>query len=400
MENDRQVEVRLFGDFGVFLNGTEISGQIGHSKKLRSFAQYLLMHQSRTVPSQELYEVLWPNEGSSNPRNALKTLTHRFRALLLQGGAPADMEFLIVRQGAYQWNPALKSRIDAVEFEDIFKRVQAGSLSRADQIAMLRRAVGLYRGRYMDDSEMWMMGPSAYYHSAYLRMVSRLCSLLREEGLSEDIAQICDTALRIDELDESLNREIILALIACGRNKEAMERYNNVTELYYNRLGVQISDELREMYRQIVEAEHAMDLDVDSVRGKLEEKDATNGAFLCEYSIFKDLYRIEARCLDRYGGRVFLGLLTVTNAYMEAPEPRVLNRAMDQLVDVARRMLRKGDIIARYSPGQYVMLLPTVTYETGQMVLERIQKSFRREYPKSPVVVSYKLRPLRPPVDE
>lgn len=391
------VAVGMFGDFAVYYDGKEVSGQLGRSKKLKSMAEYLILNYDRAVPNSELYDVLWPNETSVNPRNALKTLMHRLRSLLAQGGAPEDVEVVIARQGTCQWNPALNTQIDVVIFEGAFKRLIAGNMTRVEQVALLREAIGLYRGRFLDDSEMWMVAPGTYLHSCYLKMVKKLCKLLEEDSQFEEIADICRHALRIDELDEALNRQLILALIAIGRNQEAMERYNHITDLYYTQLGVQISEELRELYRQIVDAEQTMDLDVDSVRDKLQEKDVAEGAFYCEYSIFKDLYRIETRCLERYGGRMFLGLLTVTNAYMEMPEMRVLSRAMDQLLEVVKRCLRKGDIVSRFSPAQYVLLLPTVTYETGQMVLERIQKAYRREFPKSPVIVSFKLRPLLAP---
>lgn len=38
--------------------------------------------------------------------------------------------------------------------------------------------------------------------------------------------------------------------------------------------------------------------------------------------------------------------------------------------------LRSGDTISRYSLGQYIVLLPTCTYEDGIMVMQRIQDRF------------------------
>ena len=67
---------------------------------------------------------------------------------------------------------------------------------------------------------------------------------------------------------------------------------------------------------------------------------------------------------------------------------------MKQLLDTARFNLRRGDTISRYSAMQYVVLLPSVTYETGKMVMERIKKAFYKEYIKSSVMLTYKLRPL------
>lgn len=391
---ENHVVVRMFGDFAVEVDGTVVSEPIGRSKKLKNMAQYLLLHQDRPVPHNELFEVFWPDEDSANPRSALKTLMHRLRAVFTQGGAPEEMSLIVVGQGAYQWNPALETTCDFLEFEKLFNVLQDKTLARERRIELLEAAVTMYRGRLMDDSELWMTAPSVYFHGCYLKLVTELTELLREDDRMEDAIQLCHTALQIDKFDEGLNRELILTLTAAGKNEEAMRQYNQVTELYYSQLGVQVSGELRALYRKIADADAKTDLNIDSVRTSLEEKEIKGGAFVCEYNIFQDIYRIEERCLTRYGGRIFLGLLTVTNAYMEMPEQKILNRAMDQLLIIARDSLRQCDIIARYSPSQYVLLLPTVTYETGEAVMERIRRAFRRAHPKSTVVISCKLRPL------
>lgn len=394
-----QIRVQTFGDFGIFYQGVKISAPIERAKKLMDLAEYLVMHHDRAVPKSELYEVLWPNEESGNPGNALKTLIHRFRTLLVQGGAPEDLEFIVVRQGTCQWNTALDYAADTAVFDRLYAQAVTPreGVGRSEQIDVLRRVVALYRGRFLNETELWMVASSTYYHSCFLRMVYQLCTLLREDGAAEEVVEVCRTALCIDALDETIHRALILALVATGRTQEAASHYNHITELYYSRLGVQVSEELRALYRDIAAAEQTINLDVDTVCGKLEEHDMTGGAFVCEYSIFRDLYRIEARCLSRYGGRVFLALVTVTDAYLQMPPLPTLTRAMEQLLEVIRGTLRKGDVMSRYSPAQYVILLPTVTYETGEKVLERIRRTFRRQHPKSPVVLTCKLRPLRPP---
>lgn len=398
MEANRQrpdIWIQTFGDFGIFYRGARISTALERAKKLTDLAEYLIMHHERAVPKTELYELLWPDEDCANPRNALKTLIHRFRSLLIQGGAPEGAEFLVVRQGTCQWSPNISYGIDAEEFDRIYQH--CCSPDGRPQIDLLHRAATLYRGRFLNETEMWTVTSSTYYHSCFLRMAHLLCRMLREEGRSEELIEWCRPMLRMDDLDETLNRELLLALIACGRVQEADNHYNYITEAYYSRLGIQIPERLRELYRSIANAEQSMELDIATVCDKLSEKDNSEGAFVCEYSIFRDLYRIEERCLERYGGRVFLGLITVTDAYLHVPDTDTLGRVMEQVLDVVRRALRRGDIVARYSPAQYVVLLPTVTFETGEKVLERIRRAYRKRYPKSPMVLSCKLRPLHPP---
>ena len=89
--------------------------------------------------------------------------------------------------------------------------------------------------------------------------------------------------------------------------------------------------------------------------------------------------------------------LTVTDNRVCQPEPQMLAKVMDRLIESARLSLRRGDMIARYSPAQLVIMLPTVTYEMGQMVCERLTRNFKRENPTLNVAISYNLRPMEPP---
>lgn len=394
------ITVRMFGEFTVMIDGKVVSEPLRHAKKLRGVLQYLLLHADRPVSHTELYDTFWPEERSANPRGALKTLIHRLRAALEEGGADRDIPFFVVQQGSYQWNPALHAQIDAVEFEEGCRRLSDSTLTQQERTELLLRLSELYNGRFLDGSELWMATPAAYLHECYRKVTSELCDYYQREDMTEQTIALCRNALRFDELDEELNYALILALTDAGRSQDALAQYQHVTELYYSELGVQVSDELRALYRRIAEAEQSMDLDIDNVRGVLEEKDSTPGAYVCEYGIFQDIFRIEERCLARYGGRIFLGLLTVTGAKCEAPTPEVLSKAMDRLLAAACKSLRRSDVIARYSQAQFVVLLSTVTYETGSMVLERIQKLFRRENPRIPVSISCKLRPLRPAPEE
>ena len=390
-----EIGVKTFGDFGIFYQGKKISAPLERSKKLMDMAEYLVTNQNRAVPKDELYELLWPNEESSNPRNALKTLIHRFRMLLVQGGAPDGLEFILVRHGTCQWNPGLDFGVDAFIF-DALQNEAAAETDLQRQKELLKQAAALYQGRFLNESEIWMVAPSTYYHSCFLRAVYQLCDLLRSHGTPEEIIEVCRPALLVDELDETINRELILALVAADHVQEANSHYNHITELYYNRLGVQVSEELREVYRHLADNEQAVNLDVDEICNSLEENASTDGAYVCEYSIFRDLYRIEARSLERYGGRMFLALITITDAHLQVPPLSTLGKTMDLLLEVIKHCLRKGDIVARYSPAQYIALLPTVTLETGEQVLQRIRRAYRKQYPKSRVVLSCKLRPLRP----
>ena len=67
---------------------------------------------------------------------------------------------------------------------------------------------------------------------------------------------------------------------------------------------------------------------------------------------------------------------------------------MNGLMEILRKNLRKGDTITRFAPTIFALLLPTVNYNTGGMVLERIKRVFYRSFPNSNIVFNYRVGPL------
>ena len=69
---------------------------------------------------------------------------------------------------------------------------------------------------------------------------------------------------------------------------------------------------------------------------------------------------------------------------------------MDNLKELIQKNLRRGDIAARCSVSQFILLLPQANYENSCMVCERIIKTFNRQYPHSPATLRSSVHPLEP----
>ena len=67
---------------------------------------------------------------------------------------------------------------------------------------------------------------------------------------------------------------------------------------------------------------------------------------------------------------------------------------MHGLLEIMQTNLRKGDIITHFSPTMIALLLPTVNYTTGDIVMERLKQKFYRKYPNSNVLFNYRIAPL------
>lgn len=395
-EIDNSIHIHMLGRFEILVNGTEVLPQLKQSRKTMLFLQYLILKRERAVTHEELLDMLWSDAESSNPATALRTMLHRYRALVDQQGIDALKDSIITNRGAYQWNPDLECRIDLFEMEEMAARARDTGLSTEERVAHYLKVQDLYQGPLLPGSasEMWVMPKSVYCHDMYLECMFKLIELLKEHEQYTVIVQVCRRAMDVDLFDERLHMELMLALIKTGKNREALSQYYYATDLQYKQLGVQPSEEIRSIYKLIVAADQQMENDIDDIQQSIEEEDVAGGAFICEYEIFKDIYQLQRRMLERHNSTMFIGLITVGNTYEQKFDPLVLDSIMRRLLELTRTSLRRGDTLSRYSATQYVVLLPNVTHETGGMVMERIKRSFYREYVKSSVMLSYKLRPL------
>lgn len=389
------IQVYLLGKFDIMVDGKSAVKALGNSKKGRLMLEYLLLHKDESVSSQDLYEVLWPNEMSTNPESALKTLVSRLRSALGKFDEQLG-KCIVTNRGAYRWNGDLPCEIDVFRFEALCQELTATTAMTPAVQERFSQTLRMYSGDLLalGEDESWIVSRSAYYHALYLRTTYLAIRLMKENQDYDGIIRVARAALDVDAFDETLHLELMEALVKTNRNNEALVQYRHATNLHYNYLGMRPPEKIQAFYKQIIQADQSLGMDIDSIRRALQDNDGKFGAFVCEYAIFKDIYQLQMRNLSRLGSTMFIAIVMLNSTGEQAIEPLVLDGAMRQLLDAMIHSLRKGDTITRYSPAQYALLLPSVSHETGKMVLERIKAAFYRLCVDSSMTISYRLAPV------
>jgi DNA-binding SARP family transcriptional activator len=391
------LKIQMLGGMSLCYRDKAINDQDNRSKKLWLLLAYIITFRDKDLSQGDFVELMWPNEESSNPGNALKTLFHRVRAMLNTLGYQSGHAMIVQDNGTYGWSNKLNFRVDVDEFEDLYRKgCTAGDLE--EKLKYFSLALDIYKGDFLPKYSMepWVLPINAYYHSMYMRLIHDTLELIMEREDYEEVVRRCNFAISIDPYDEYLYYNLILALVRMGNQQAALIQYQKVTELFYNSFGVTPSEELTALYKDVVRTTNNMETDLSVIKQYLQEKDSKSGAFYCEYEFFKNIYRLQARSLARNGQAVHLGLLTLANASGGKLQQRILNNAMSKLNDCIRVSLRKGDVYSRYSVSQYIIMLPAANYENARMVMARIAGRFRRENPHSQAMVNYALHPLEP----
>ncbi len=389
------IRIQMMDHFLIYIDEKQTDHLATKSKKGAALVQYLILNEGEPVPNQKLLAALWDEEKSTNPENALKTLVSRLRVLLNQID-PMLGACVVSDRGAYHWQCPDCMSIDLYEIDAIFERLSENTLPVQEQRRLYNQLLEMYQGDLLQHSEQneWALAKATTLHNKYMAAVYAYIELLKDKSQFADIVSVCRRALDVDSFDDRLHMELMSALIKINRTGEALVQYKHVVQLNYHYLGVQPSEDLQEFYKQIVSAGKTLDFNLESIRNELRESGDRRGAFVCEYAVFKEIFNLQMRNLERLGATMFLAIIMVSPYNDKEIDTMRQNQIMDGLLDILKQNLRKGDTITRFAPTIFALLLPTVNYNTGGMVLERIKRVFYRSYPNSNIVFNYRVGPL------
>lgn len=394
--NGPTLQVQMLGQFTLRYGDRTISDSDDRSRRVWSLLAYMLYNHGRSFAQEELIHLYWSNnEKSADPGNALKSIFHRIRTALdkLQPG----LGRLLIRRkaGRYFWNNAMPLSLDIEDFEAHFHTAEAAGDDDV-RLAEYQAALALYAGDPLPrmTDEIWTIPIVAYYHSLYTRAAAGAIELLEKQERTAEAVALCRRAIHIEPYQEDLYEHLMRGLLRTGDMKGAMSVYEEMSEQLFAHFGVMPSETLRTLYRQATRTVNDRTLTMDEVCSQLAEPAPHGGAMVCEYDFFKILYRAEARSIARNGHSANICLLSVSDKDGEMLARRSLDPAMNNLQVLVQNNLRRGDVIARCSISQYIILLPQANYENSRMVADRLVSAFYRRYPHSPARLRYTVQPL------
>lgn len=394
--NGPTLQVQMLGQFTLRYGDRTISDSDDRSRRVWSLLAYMLYNHGRSFAQEELIRLYWSNsEKSADPGNALKSIFHRIRTALdkLQPG----LGRLLIRRkaGRYFWNNVMPLSLDIEDFEAHFHAAEATGDDDV-RLAEYQAALALYAGDPLPrmTDEIWTIPIVAYYHSLYTRAAAGAIELLEKQERTAEAVALCRRAIHIEPYQEDLYEHLMRGLLRTGDMKGAMSVYEEMSEQLFAHFGVMPSETLRTLYRQATRTVNDRTLTMDEVCSQLAEPAPHGGAMVCEYDFFKILYHAEARSIARNGHSANICLLSVSGKDGEMLARRSLDPAMNNLQVLVQNNLRRGDVIARCSISQYIILLPQANYENSRMVADRLVSAFYRRYPHSPARLRYTVQPL------
>jgi DNA-binding SARP family transcriptional activator len=246
------LELRVLGPVEVVLDG--VARRIG-SPIQRTLLALLLVRPNEVVSTDRIVDVLWPD----NPPEARRKLWFHISKLrgALQPAAAEDAAgpILATRPTGYMLRIET-DKLDAGRFEHLTRSARSALDDDPARAAeMLRQALGLWRGEPFED----VLHEDAVSSEGARLDELRLVAL--EDRLEADLA-LGRAGELIPELQaviaehpyrENFRRQLMLALYRAGRQADALAAYRQARRTLVEEVGIEPSDELRDLHKRILD---------------------------------------------------------------------------------------------------------------------------------------------------
>jgi DNA-binding SARP family transcriptional activator len=241
------VQIGVLGPFEVRMDdGTfaEVPGA-----RLRGLLAALALEPGRVVPNATLVDWIWGERPPSDAANALQRLVSRLRKALPEGLVEGQT-------GGYRLTAA-PDAVDAVRFERIIG--QARTEENPRRVRLLREALALWRGAAMQDVGL---PESAAFDAAVTRLEGLRLTAMEDRfdaeiGLGHGAALVTELtdSVAAHPMRERLVAALMRALVAAGRDSEALLVYQRTREALADELGVDPSPGLSGLHVALLRGE-------------------------------------------------------------------------------------------------------------------------------------------------
>jgi DNA-binding SARP family transcriptional activator len=248
-EVDKEVRLALADGLTVSLADQVVSpAQVG-SRKARTLLALLAVRRGKLVPADLIAEALWGDAPPSRSAENVATLVSRLRTAL-------GPELVLGGRGGYRLGPAVRVDLDeAAELVTEAERRLAGREPALARIAA-ERARGLLEGTGVlpEEPDALWAEPARADHAQLLRKSRYAAGEAALEARDAGAARVAaEAAARDDPLDEVAWRLLMRAEAAAGEPVRALAAYERLRAALAGELGVDPSQETREVHAAILQ---------------------------------------------------------------------------------------------------------------------------------------------------
>ena len=352
------LQIRTFGGLHISF-GEKMTLVTGRHTKMWELLKYLLTCYPNPVTIEKLSEVVFHDDDAKDPAKNIRDIIYRLRKMLAQHGG--DQDYIFFTNGSYLWNEAAECFIDFVEFNKFLREAEALGKSDAERIFSYNAAIDLYRGDFMGEKwlimETWASNFAVFYKRLFLQAVDSLADLYEKQLDYERVISLYNKAILVEPYEESLYTNQIQSLIKNGEYALAKRQYLKIEKFFLKEFNIAPSQTLQLLHEEAIKADIRKPTALAKIKERFDETAAHTGPILCAPETFRQIYRFGRRTKERVKFPVFLGKMTISSDDEIHLTKADYEKAMKTIQSILLKNLRKGDIVCRFSPNQYLLML-------------------------------------------
>ncbi len=376
MRKKNALKIQLLGEFRMVNKSFRFPQEKKKSMQLVLLIAYLITNQNKMCLKEDLMKLLWQEEESDNPEGALRNLVYRARKELQKFYPDKDVDFILSKGNTYAWNPDVACEIDIRHMEKLCAKMER--LEDPDELyESCFTLLDKYSLQFMHEfhGQDWVEVQKLYYDDLFMRSISKTCDVLMKHKRYEDIIKLCDNVGYEYHANNRIHEYKLEAYCQSGQYILALSYYHKVIDMYYTRFSLEVSEECKQIYQRILDHVAHQSVNILELKHQLTETTGHQGAFFCDYDVFRNIYQMNLRFLKRSKEVRYLVLLTME---FTEEENREVQKEFDLLKNVIMKELRSNDVFTQCSSYKYAIILATSTEEGCQIAINRIEEQFNK----------------------
>ncbi|MEN8237840.1 MAG: BTAD domain-containing putative transcriptional regulator [Actinomycetota bacterium] len=235
------MQILVLGPIAVLADGHPLA--LGGQKQ-RTVLAMLAANSGVGISTDGLIQAVWGDDAPSGARRSLSTYLSNLRS---------EIGDVIQKKGTGYVLEVDRDTVDAHVFEDMV--AAADDLSPQDTARTLREALALWRGYpYADvDGYMTLSREAARLNELRMVAIEKKMNAELEAGHHRDVIGELDALTSEYPLRERFRAQQMIALFRSGRQAEALRAYQMTRHYLGSELGIDPSEELRDLEQRILE---------------------------------------------------------------------------------------------------------------------------------------------------
>jgi DNA-binding SARP family transcriptional activator len=239
-----QLEVYAFGRGHALVNGQAITNWDGALPRNLFF--FFMDHP--LVTRDEIFQTFWPDLSVKEATNVFhvtkRKITERLSLKMPDGGS---YELTQYNSGFYMPGDKLVRHYDVGDFQETVDKALVSNSER-EEIALLSRAIDIYRAPFLQTIEMpWAQERRDVLRGLYAQALIQIGRIWARRGDDHRAIGFFTRALKETPEREDIHRQLMSIYLRLNMIDDAKQQYKRIQKVLYDKLGIEPSRETRDL---------------------------------------------------------------------------------------------------------------------------------------------------------